>query len=266
MIFPYSQVGYACTQPCGDQVYFLTRYMIRETPDGPEVLGVTPSEEGEGLMRPVVSTRLIAGASDVCVHPEKVELADRARLISLASRSEKRCTIFRGLDEHLIFVCDPDLSALLTIHVYDAVPPRPSLSAAIGEIERVGLFGHLEVRFEHHIEDITGSRADVYPCRAAGFEKTLDADRMEGGERVACCLTGAQLFRELYGERFSKVDICPLRRIDQEPFIARCCRKEREGLSLWLGKYGVIVHWGAAPEQVRSAVTELAAAWRQRNA
>jgi hypothetical protein len=266
MIFPYKEVGYSCTRPCGEKVYFLTRFIIRETEGGLEILEVQPSGEGGGLMRDVASSRVIATADEVAFYPEKVELADRALLIGLASRSGKRCTVFLGLDEHLLFVCDPDESVLETIHVFDSVPPRPALSAAITEIERIGLFGHLGVRFEHHVEDITGKGAEVYPCRAAGFTKTLDADRMKGGERVACCMTGAQLYRELWGDRFVQEDICPLNRIDREPFIARCCRSERGGTGEWHGWFGTIVHWGASPEEVRSAVVDLVKAWEERRA
>lgn len=265
MIFPYKQIGHSYGKPCGDRVYFLTRYVIRETEAGPEIIEVEPCE-GDGLMRPVASSRVVARPDEVCVYPDRVELADRTRLVDLACRSGKRCTVFRGHDEHLTFVCDPDPSEVLTIHVYDAKPPRPSLSAAIREIERIGLFGQLGVRFEYHIEDISTIPADVFPCRAAGFPKTLDSDPMEGGERVACCMTGAAIYREIWGERFTQVEICPLRRIDREPFIARCCRKEREGPGTWHGMSGTVVHWGASPEEIRSAVVHLAESWRDMGA
>lgn len=263
MIFPYKQVGHSCGTPCGDRVYFLTRYIIRETVKGPEIIEVEPGE-GEGLMRPVRSSRVIARPEEVTLYPGKVELADRTRLIELASLSETRCTIFQGHDEHLLFICDPDPSVIQTVHVYDVMPPRPSLSAAIGEIERIGLFGELGIRFEYHMEDISSVPADVYPCRAAGFEKSLDSDPMQGGERVACCMTGATLYRELWGGDFTQVEICPLRRVDREPFIARCCRKEREGIGTWHGMFGAIVHWGSSPEEIRKAVVDLADAWRER--
>ena len=63
---------------------------------------------------------------------------------------------------------DPDISGFLKIHVYDVIPPRPTLSASLKEMEAIGLFGELSVVFNHHIRDITLVPADIYPCRAAG--------------------------------------------------------------------------------------------------
>ena len=86
-------------------------------------------------------------------------------------------------DEHLTFVLDPDPSALLTVHVYDVRPPLPALSARVSELEATGLFGELDIRFVHHVTDISQTGADVHPCRAAGFSRTLDADQMTVAKR-----------------------------------------------------------------------------------
>ncbi len=187
MIFPgqCKDVGYASTKPCGDRVYFLSRYLLKDTGTGYEVSAVTPDPAAGGMMRPVVESKVIATAGETYHYPEKVQLNDRTRLIMLALETGYRCTIFTGLDEHMTFVLDPDLSGLLRVHVYDVTPPRPSLSACIRELESVGLFGELSVLFCHHVRDITQVRADVYPCRAAGYTRTLDSDPMHGGERVA---------------------------------------------------------------------------------
>jgi hypothetical protein len=264
MIFPAhcKVVGHASTKPCGDRVYFLSRYLLHETPAGYEVLEVTPDPDGKGMMREIVASRIIAPVDQVFRYPEKVQLHDRTRLIQLALDSGYRCTIFTGLDEHTTFVLDPDLSGLLKIHVYDVSPPRPSLSMGLRELESAGLFGELSVRFCHHVRDIREIGADMYPCRAAGFPETLDADPVEGGERVAGCLTAHQLCTECYGKNFSLVNICPLDQVREEPFIARCCRAEREGIGTWNGKTGVVVHWGAGPAQIVQAVNDIAAQWR----
>lgn len=266
MIFPEhcKQVGHASTKPCGEKVYFLSRYLLRDTPGGHEVLEVTPDPGGKGMMRPVLASRILAREDEVCRYPEKVNLHNRTRLVELALDSGHRCTIFTGHDEHQTFVLDPDLSGFLKIHVYDVSPPRPSLSACIRELEASGLFGDLSVQFCHHIRDIREVRADVYPCRAAGFFRTLDADSMEGGESVAGCLTGSQLYSESYGSDFRLVNICPLESVRQEPFIARCCRSEREVLRTWNGLAGSIVHWGAEPAKIFEAVRDIAARWRER--
>ena len=267
MIFPRQckEIGIATTRPCGDQVYFLSRYLIHDTPSGYEVLEVTPDQSGKRLMREVAGIRVLAGAGETWWYPEKVQLHDRALLVRLASESKKRCTIFTGIDDHTTFVCDPDLSLFQTVAVYDVIPPRLSLSACIRDLEKTGLFSELDVAFEHTIRDISQVDADIYPCRASGFVRTLDADLPLGGERVAGCLTATQFLRECYGEGFDVTDICPLSLVAKEPFIARCCRNERGGIGMHGGMFGAVVHWGASPFQIFSAVRDLLTRWRERN-
>jgi hypothetical protein len=266
MIFPEQckLVGYASTKPCGDRVYFLSRYLVRATGQGYELLEVKPDPAGAGMMRPIIASKVIATTEETYYYPEKVQIHDRTRLIRLASDSGFRCTIFTGLDEHMTFVLDPDLSGLLKIHVHDVTPPRPSLSACLEELETAGLFGDLSVMFCHHIRDISQVRADVFPCRAAGYTRTLDADPMQGGERVAGCLTGSQFYTECYGKEFVLENICPLESVLEEPFIARCCRSEREGIGIHKGKFGAVVHWGASPAQIARMVNDLIMQWRVR--
>jgi len=266
LIFPVQckEVGFASEKPCGDQVYFLSRYLVRDTGSGYEVLEVTPDPAGKGMMRSIVASKVIASERETCHYSEKVQLHDRTRLIGLALDTGHRCTIFTGLDEHMTFVLDPDISGLLRIHVYDITPPRPSLSTSIRELESAGLFGELSVIFCHHIRDITQLRADVYPCRAAGFTRTLDADKIEGGERVAGCLTASQFLTECYGRDFTLENICPLESVREEPFIARCCRSERVGNGMYKGKSGAVVHWGASPSDIARAVYDLVERWRAR--
>jgi hypothetical protein len=264
MIFPEhcKHVGHASTKPCDDKVYFLSRYLLRETGNGYEVLEVTLDPHEKGMMRTILSSRVLAEPHDVYRFPEKVNLHNRTRLVELARDTGYRCTIFTGYDEHQTFILNPDTTGLLTIHVYDVSPPRPSLSACLRELETAGMFGDLSIQFCHHIRDITEVKADVYPCRASGFEKTLDADTMRGGEQVAGCLTASQFYTECYGKDFQLVNICPLECIREEPFIARCCRAERENSTSWNGKTGAVVHWGAQPVKIYEAVRDLVSRWR----
>jgi hypothetical protein len=266
MIFPdrCKEVGYASTKPCGERVYFLSRFLVHDTGNGYEVVEITTDTARDGMMRSIVASKVIATAMETYRYPEKVQIHDRTRLIEIALDTGFRCTIFTGLDEHMTFVLDPDLSGLLKIHVYDVAPPRPSLSACIRELESAGLFGDLSISFCHHTRDISLVRADVYPCRAAGFVKTLDADPMQGGERVAGCMTASQLIAECYGKDFVLENICPLENVQDEPFIARCCRSERVGMGRFRGKSGAVVHWGATPSDVARAVNELVTKWRSK--
>ena len=264
MIFPEhcKVVGIAAEKPCGDRVYALSRYLLRETDGGYELLEVVLDPSEKRVMREIVSSRVLATPYEIFPYPQMVQINDRTRLVRLAQESGYRCTVFTGLEENMTFVLDPDLQGFLAVHVYDVLPPRPTLSASLREMEAIGLFGELSVVFDHHVRDITAVPADVYPCRAAGYTRTLDADPLRGGERVAGCLTAQQLCTECYGTDFTLENICPLEQITEEPFIARCCRSEREGVGTWNGKLGAIVHWGASPAKIARSVQELVSRWR----
>jgi len=258
MIFPphCKGIGYAGNKPVGDQVYFLSEYLIHETDKGPEILAVEAGE-GTGMMRPVRSVRVIASADEVCEYPERVILHNRGDLIRKAAESKKRCTIFTGIEEHKIFICDPDLSTLLSVHVYDVIPPRPHLAETLRSLDKTGIFGELEIEFVYHIRDIRETGADIYPCRAGGFAKTIDSDRLQEGQQVAGCLTARQVLADCYGKEFTVIDICPANAVTTGPFIARCCRAERAGVQMINGQHGVVVHWGASPRQISDAVYEM---------
>jgi hypothetical protein len=265
LIFPghCKEVGFVTGKPCGEKVYFLTRYMIRERNGNYEILEVVQQSGDRWMMRGVTSLRPIAEGEDVVMHQSPVNLHDRTNLLLLARASGHRCTIFRGLDEHTTFVCDPDPSFLLILHVYDIIPPpRAHLSATIQDLERDGLFGELSVAFAHHVRDIREVAADVYPCRAAGFSRTLDSDAVLGGERVAGCMTGAQILKECGAGDVLLDEICPLESVREEPFIARCCRSEREGVRVFRGRFGGVVHWGATPWTIAETVRKVAEGWK----
>lgn len=265
MIFPdeCKTVGSADEKPAGEKVYFLSRYLVRRTATGHEVWAVEP-EQGTTMLREIQSSHLIAGAADVCMYPEKVNLHNRTDLIRRALTTGKRCTVFTGLDEHRTFVCDPSDDEILTIHVYDAEPPRPNLAHIIRSLEETGIFGECNVQFSYHIADIRKTKAEAYPCRAAGFSRTIDNDHLRGDETVAGCLTARQVLAECYGEdaTFSVTDICPANQVAKEPFIARCCRSERAGTGVHKGYYGAVVHWGATPRTIADAVFAVCRGWR----
>lgn len=266
MIFPEEckTVGYADGRPAGDRVYFLSRYLVHCTDTGYEVLEVEP-KEGSTMLRDITSSRLLAGEADVCMYPGKVNLHNRTDLIRRAQQTEKRCTVFTGKDEHMTFVCDPSEEKLLTIHVYDAEPPRPNLAHIIRDLEETGIFGECNVQFCYHITDIRETKAEAYPCRAAGFSRTIDNVRLRGDETVAGCLTAQQVLAECYGKEaaFSVTDICPANKVAQEPFIARCCRSERTGTGEHGGYYGAVVHWGATPRTIAEAVFAVCEGWKK---
>jgi hypothetical protein len=112
------------------------------------------------------------------------------------------------------------------------------------------------------VRDIREIGADVYPCRAAGFARTLDSDPVRDGETVAGCMTGAQIIRECGKKEIVLKEVCPLESVLEEPFIARCCRGEREGVREFRGRFGGVVHWGATPGIIADTVKQVAEGWR----
>ncbi len=258
MIFPKTckSVGYAGKKPVGNMVYCLSEYLIHEMSDGFEILEIT-KKPGTGMMRETESVKVIAVSNDVYMYPGHVVLHNRADLIRRAAETGKRCTVFTGLEEHMTFVCDPCLSELLTIHVFDVTPPVAHLAETLKTLDRTGIFGELEINFLYHIRDIRETGAEVFPCKAGGFAKTIDSDSLSGNETVAGCMTARQVLAECYGEDFSIVDICPTNSVTDGPFIARCCRIERSGLQNINGKQGYVVHWGSSPREIYDAVIEL---------
>jgi hypothetical protein len=58
MIFPEhcKQVGHASTKPCDDKVYFLSRWLLRDTPGGHEILEVALDGTKKGMMRAILSS------------------------------------------------------------------------------------------------------------------------------------------------------------------------------------------------------------------
>ena len=266
MIFPREckYVGNATSSPLGNKVYFLTEYLVHPTPNGFEVLKIQP-KDGPGLMRDIGSVELIAGPEDTVVWKGEVNAHDRAGMVRRALSTKKRCTIFGKEDAHMTFVCDPDLSTFETVHVFDIIPPNPSLTDSLNGLEALGFFEMENVIFDHHIRDIRTLNAEVYPCKAGGFSQTLDRDVPPKGSRIACCRTGRQICHENYEDEFEFEEICPITQINAEPFITRCCRAENSGIGMYNGYFGAVVHWGANPKTIADAFFGMIKEWRERN-
>ena len=265
MIFPVSCkfVGNASTMPHGEKVYFLTQYLIKSTENGLEILEVTPGD-GDGLLRPVKSVKLLAGPKDIAVWEEQVNPHDRADLIRKAMTTGKRATIFGSTTDHMTFVIDPSFDEFETIHVFDNTPPKASLSETLRSLESIGYFEPDNIIFEHHIEDISEYEADVYPCRAGGFPRTLDRANVKEGDIVACCKTGRQICEETSDAELTFRETCPVTRIDKEPFITRCCRMDEAGIQVRNGCFGVVVHWAAPPREICESLDAMLFEWRKR--
>ncbi|UEC42495.1 MAG: hypothetical protein METHAR1v1_650010 [Methanothrix sp.] len=265
MIFPadYKYVGVADEARPGDPIYFSTRYLIHFADE--VVIYEVEQYPGEGFMRRSVSMEPIAGGSEILVYPEKVDTRNRTGLIELASslcQGPVNTVIFKGGDEHVTFVHDPDPGAITEIEVLDVVPPNPSwLVSVIENLEGAGLFGDLALKFKERLLDLRQFEGDdvYFPCTASGLGKSLDRDRVDIDDPlIVGCEISREVFREVYpGRAFRFINTCPLsndRLAPTGPFITRCCRSERRGIVMSGGHLGVVVHWGDGPPEIGEAI------------
>jgi hypothetical protein len=82
-------------------------------------------------------------------------------------------------------------------------------------------------------------------------------------------IVGCEVSREIFlatcpGKEHEFVNICPTQSLEQNgPFITRCCRSERKGLTKKDGHLGVLVHWGDGPYEILEAIRCLVKALRE---
>ncbi len=283
MIFPdeYKNVG-VTKSSCPnteEPIYFLTDYLITERENlqtgGCEYAVYHVKKSGEGLLRKVEALEMIASGEEVVKYDRELNIKDRTLLIET---SEKLCTgkvntvIFTGMDKHVTFVHDPDLSSILELEILDVAPPYPSwLSLVVRRLEASGIFGDLQVRFTEKIIDLKHfeGKNTVFPCSASGLEgKCLDSDVLtENGHLLVGCEISKTLFEMRFPElEYSFVNICPFKSeivVPSKSFITRCCRSENSGLVKISGFDGAVVHWGASEYQVAEAIRKLVSKLRQ---
>jgi len=277
MIFPdeYKHVG-VTKSFCPDTeepIYFLTDYLIAES-ENPEVgdfeyAVYRVKKNGEGLLRKVETLEKIASGEEVVKYDQELNIKDRTLLIETAA---KLCTgkvntvIFTGVDRHVTFVKEPDISSILELEILDVAPPYPSwLSLVVRRLETSGIFGDLQVRFTEKVIDLRRfeGKNTVFPCSASGLEgKCLDSDIItENGHLLVGCEISKALFEMRFPElKYSFINICPFKSeivVPSKPFITRCCRSENSGIIMIQGFDGAVVHWGASEYQVSEAIRNL---------
>lgn len=269
MIFPedYKYIGTAIEARPGDPIYFSTEFLIHF---GSEItVYAVETEPGRGFMRSVESMKPIASGDEILVYPEKIDTRNRTRLIELSHelcRDGVTTVIFRGPDEHLTFVHEPDLAAIIEVEILDVVPPRPSwLVYVIENLERAGVLGDLTLRFKSRVLDLSCYDADdvYFPCTASGLGRSLDSDRVEIDDPlIVGCEVSREVFRGIYpGKEHQFLNTCPLSNdllAPKGPFITRCCRSERRGITRLKGHLGVVVHWGDGAPKIAEAIRCLA--------
>jgi len=269
LIFPedYKYVGAAGEARPGDPIYFSTRFLIHF---GDEItIYAVEAKPGRGFMRPVKSMEPIASGDTILVYPETVDTRNRAMLIELASslcEGRVKTVIFRGPDEHITFVHEPDPSAITEIEILDVVPPRPSwLATVIEKLVEAGVLGDLTLKFKERVLDLSRFNGeDVYfPCTASGLGRSLDRDRVDVDDPlIVGCEVSREVFRDMYpGKENRFLNTCPLSNDElapKGPFITRCCKSERRGIRRSGGHLGVVVHWGDGAPKIAEAIRCLA--------
>lgn len=271
MIFPedYKIIGVKDKERPGEPIYFSTQYMIFR--DGPKLYGVR--SHGTGFIHTVEKMELIASGPQIAEYPQKVNTRNRAKLIELASdicKGDVNTVIFQGPDEHITFVHEPDSSQIQNIEILDVSPPDPPwLVHVIENLERCGVLGDLNVRFRPKIMDLRMFDCDCvyYPCRASGLGRSLDSDKVVHDHPT---IVGCEVSREIFlatspGKDYDFTNICPMKSMEPGgPFITRCCRSERRGLTKKNGLQGVVVHWGDGPWTIAEAIRCLVKALREK--
>ncbi len=276
MIFPeeYKYVGVTRIHPDDaedEPVYFLSRYLIVEqiTDIDKEYSVYRIEHTGEELLRKVTKIELIASGKQIIKYDELLNIKDRRLLIEKASelcKADVNTVIFTGLDMHVTFVHEPELSEIIDLEIVDVVPPEPSwLSLMIRKLEASGIFGDLSIRFNENMKDLRqfeGERT-VFPCSSSGLKgKCLDSDIItEDGSLLVGCEISRKLFESRFpGLKYDFINICPFRSDiykPQRPFITRCCLSEKSGLATINGIRGAVVHWGASEFQIAVTIREL---------
>jgi hypothetical protein len=265
MIFPqdYKTVGIAREERPKDPIYFATEYLISYG-DGISLHKVQRLSPGTGFMRPAFLEPLAQGG-EIVEYPAKIDTRNRAKLIQIASNlchDGVNTVIFKGPDEHVTFIHQPDLDAIREIEVLDVSPPDPPwLVYVLERLEECGVIGDLTVKFRHRILDLRTHRGEMvyFPCKASGLGRSLDCDKVaEPRPKIVGCEISKEIFKETYpAKEFDFKNICPVSGgvfAPTGPFITRCCKSERRGPTAINGHPGVVVHWGDGPYQVAEAI------------
>ena len=296
MIFPeeYKHIGWTeegKTLPEGKKkIYFLSQYVLEKTTGGYNLY--TVEHTGTGFMRTPKEAQLIASSEEIVFCEEVLNIKNRTLLIEKAAEicrkenenreTEKRLSVttvlFKGIDRHLTFVKDPDLSEILEIEVIDVFPPEPPwLIDCIHRLEKSGIFGDLQIRFTEKVTDISIYQSDrtIYPCYSSGLKgKFLDSDTIKGNPKngkwlLVGCDTTKTIFETLHPDKeYDFIEMCPTRSDSskpEKPFVMRCCKSENTNHIVKInGQIGIIVHWGAGEWQIAENIRKLATELRKK--
>jgi len=272
MIFPadYKSVGLTRTDPSGRigcPIYFTTEFLIADLPSGYKIYRV--KNEGEGLLRKLISLELIAEGKKIVKFEEKLDAHDRTKLIVSAiglCKGTVNTVVFEGMDRHITFVHEPDLHEVMEIEIIDIMPPEPPwLASAIDRLVESGILGELNITFTKKLIDLRrfeGTKT-VFPCYASELKgKYLDTDiDIEDNSELVGCEISKQIFELRFpGLTYKHINMCPLKAelyMPSKPFITRCCQSKKSGMVNMNGIDGAVVHWGASEYDIVDAIRML---------
>ncbi len=272
MIFPsdYKSVGVTRSDPTqriGCPVYFTTEYLIAELPSGFSIYKV--ESQGEGLLKTLVSLKLIAKGKQIKKFEEKLDSHDRTRLIESAiplCKENVNTIIFEGMDRHITFVQNPSLREVMEIEVIDISPPEPPwLAFAVQRLVRSGILGELNIRFTTKLINLHKFEGEkmVFPCYASELKgKYIDTDtEIEDNSTLVGCDISKQIFDLRFPDvSYRHINMCPLKTelyMPTKPFITRCCPSKKSGMVNINGIDGAVVHWGASEYDIVDAIRTL---------
>lgn len=253
----------------GRPVYRRTEFLVMVRDGARAVVQVGTPPTG-ALFRPVTDVRFLAGPAEVAfVSDERVDTGNASQMAraALASAHGARVCVVQGRFQHVNFIVDP---APVRVRLVEVIPPEPP---KLLEMARKVLdfdeelppmdcdFVPIDLR-----ELAAAADADhlLFPCRSAGLETDRRVDFLDAGppERAEWTLIGCERSRQihefLYGtDPPARVELCPrlVDSVGDEQTLMKCCLLER---GLERAGARVVVPWGAALEEVRRALHELA--------
>ena len=249
----------------GRRVYRRTEFIVAAG-DGARAVVQVSHAVGEDVLATVEDVRVLDGPIAFIADPG-VDTANASQMAraALTSGVEARVYIVQGRFEHVNFIVEP---APIQVRVLEVVPPEPPklLEMARAVVNYDEDLPPVQLTFAPiDLRSLAAAHpADHYlfPCRCSGLSSGARVDFLDAGppEPADWTLIGCERSRQihvaLYGhEPAFRVDFCPrvVGRVDG-PTLLKCCLRER---GIERSGDAIVVPWGAALDEVRSALREL---------
>lgn len=251
----------------GREVYRRTEYLALRRGGQTALLAVRKASL-EPLFSPVVEARLLAGPAEVVeVSAPDADVGNATALATAAladRRPEARAYLVTGRYEHVNLIWEP---RPLDVRVVEVVPPHPP--KLYEQARRVVAFDEdlppialsLDAVSIHDLAAGHPAPGYLLPCRGSGVDlpapvSFLDTRPPRRGDWLLIgCERSMQFHRHFYGDEPPRVDLCPLRRVEQSAAggrtLVKCCMLER-GVDV-AGDVAT-VPWGASLDEVREAL------------